>query len=538
MEINPQAFLKITYPLKFVYNDFLVNLQWGHFAPKLSAVRKFHRNIIGTFIVNYFLRSKMIKVFVVDLCRLVEYEVSGTTEVSEVQEWVARDTGVAVEDQRALLPRGQPPDGTRSAIQCWAPPDEDEWLLYIFGEGFTRPQVPPHFPPLVEAMLREPRTSVDYQTQRRMWAHAVFFLHTEAHLLHLLSQGQKVSMLHLMAGHAGLTKTGQKMLSDIAKLQARHHLFMEALNTDLEFYEEQANSGRLTSEKLCSGWREMGEVTLRAVHAAVERVQHMEGSLTALNTRILELQCSPFARAKSTDSLDSVLASGEDLYCQLRRRSKEQRAQSNDNTEMCKLLLQALRKRDRLQQDLYKHIEKQSECCSEVAALSTPLESVLQDIARTAQQISTYQKQRQQDIWKIMEIAINHSRSSGTAGTTPPAEAIPNSSRLLRAPPSPQALTHLNQLLQKSAKEADAIIGENRALRCQMVEMLSSNVNTSLVVGDDTDPSATAAILSKTVQPSTGLSLKGNGTGKNSPQKSPITSPNSSLKKIATETSL
>lgn len=73
--------------------------------------------------------------------------------------------------------------------------DEDEWLLYIFAEGMTRPQVPPHFPPLVEAMLREPRTTVDYKTQRRMWAHAIFFLHREARLLTLLMQAQKVSML-------------------------------------------------------------------------------------------------------------------------------------------------------------------------------------------------------------------------------------------------------------------------------------------------------------------------------------------------------
>lgn len=49
-----------------------------------------------------------------------------------------------------------------------------------------------------------------------------------------------------MSGHAQLTKTGQRMLSDIAKLQARHHLFMEALNTDLDYYDEQASSGRLS----------------------------------------------------------------------------------------------------------------------------------------------------------------------------------------------------------------------------------------------------------------------------------------------------
>lgn len=64
----------------------------------------------------------MIKVFVVDLCRLLEYEVTESTSLSEVQQWVARDSGVMVDDQRPLLPRGQPPDPTRPAIQCWAPP--------------------------------------------------------------------------------------------------------------------------------------------------------------------------------------------------------------------------------------------------------------------------------------------------------------------------------------------------------------------------------------------------------------------------------
>lgn len=65
---------------------------------------------------------QMIKVFVVDLCMLLEYEVQDGTDMEKVQEWVARDSGVAVEDQRPLLPRGQPPDPSRPAIQCWAPP--------------------------------------------------------------------------------------------------------------------------------------------------------------------------------------------------------------------------------------------------------------------------------------------------------------------------------------------------------------------------------------------------------------------------------
>ena len=72
--------------------------------------------------------------------------------------------------------------------------DEEEWLLYVFSDTVTRPSVPPHFPALVEEMLRHSQSLFDYKTQRRMWAHSIFFFRREARLLTLLSQAQKVSM--------------------------------------------------------------------------------------------------------------------------------------------------------------------------------------------------------------------------------------------------------------------------------------------------------------------------------------------------------
>ena len=50
----------------------------------------------------------------------------------------------------------------------------------------------------------------------------------------------------------------------------------------------------------------MGEMTLRQVHAVVEKVQQINSSLTALATRITELQCSPFSRARTSENLDNL----------------------------------------------------------------------------------------------------------------------------------------------------------------------------------------------------------------------------------------
>jgi len=68
------------------------------------------------------LTRKVIKVLVVEGCKLLEYEIDSHVSLSDLQGWVARDSSVAVSDQKLLLPRGQPPDATKPAMQCWAPP--------------------------------------------------------------------------------------------------------------------------------------------------------------------------------------------------------------------------------------------------------------------------------------------------------------------------------------------------------------------------------------------------------------------------------
>lgn len=68
-------------------------------------------------------------------------------------------------------------------------------------------------------------------------------------------------------------------------------------------------------------------------------------------------------------------------------------------------------------------------------------------------------------------LQISHSRNIGAAGaagaTQPAPQPIPNARHLPKKPPSPAALNSLAALLEKSGKESDAIIAENRALRCQ-----------------------------------------------------------------------
>jgi hypothetical protein len=55
--------------------------------------------------------------------------------------------------------------------------------LYVLEKGkLLLPQVKPLISPLVSQMVADTKSVVEYQTQRRSWAHAVFFLQQEANL--------------------------------------------------------------------------------------------------------------------------------------------------------------------------------------------------------------------------------------------------------------------------------------------------------------------------------------------------------------------
>ena len=58
----------------------------------------------------------------VETCQLLEYEVNERDSMAQIQQMVAKDSKILIEDQRALLPRGQPPDTNMPTTQCWAPP--------------------------------------------------------------------------------------------------------------------------------------------------------------------------------------------------------------------------------------------------------------------------------------------------------------------------------------------------------------------------------------------------------------------------------
>lgn len=61
---------------------------------------------------------QIVPVFCVLTNQALSYEIDDTTELHTLQEWIFRDTGLAVKSQELLFPRGVSPDPSLPADQC------------------------------------------------------------------------------------------------------------------------------------------------------------------------------------------------------------------------------------------------------------------------------------------------------------------------------------------------------------------------------------------------------------------------------------
>ncbi|XP_037074146.1 uncharacterized protein LOC119095403, partial [Pollicipes pollicipes] len=119
------------------------------------------------------LQRKVVTVFGVAGCQLLHLEIDQqTTTMRDVQAFVKLSTGLEPTRQDLRLPRGDRPGTSpaQSALQCWAPPQEEtEWVLYVFdaagAEGGGSADI--QLPPLVLEMLKDTEHRPAYYRQVR-----------------------------------------------------------------------------------------------------------------------------------------------------------------------------------------------------------------------------------------------------------------------------------------------------------------------------------------------------------------------------------
>ncbi|CAG0890779.1 unnamed protein product [Darwinula stevensoni] len=279
------------------------------------------------------LTRKVLRVFCLPECRWLYYEVeSPLPSVEDIQGYVERDMGIPIPLQLLLLPEGSTPDSRKGVMQLWAPPEEEEWYVFIYdlslvgkGKGKEKelPVLRPSVPPMVEEMLKDPKMSKERNLQKRTWAQAVFLAQSEDRLFHTMLTGLKALVMELERKREKLLHEVEKVSIELACLESRNDLFQESLALDLRKHgDNTALLRRLGSPHVVTQWRKSGEVVQGKVFVLGARVRAVEVQVDAIIKQSLTILQAPLLRLHDAETLTgfpkrSPLAHPQQPSCQI-----------------------------------------------------------------------------------------------------------------------------------------------------------------------------------------------------------------------------
>ncbi|KAJ8318661.1 hypothetical protein KUTeg_003752 [Tegillarca granosa] len=118
-----------------------------------------------------------------------------------------------------------------------------------------------------------------------------------------------------------------------------------------------------------------------------DRCNILDQQSTALQTKIVELQRSPFARTKQNETLEEI-----EIF--------------KDHQPIVSVVAKCVMARDKSLTDLYIHLGKICSCKFELHQILPDIQECNREIEDASQQLIAAQKRRQSEIWNLLRIAI------------------------------------------------------------------------------------------------------------------------------------
>lgn len=199
------------------------------------------------------------------------------------------------------------------------------------------------------------------------------------------------------------------MTNELDQMIAKTRFFLESLEHDLMFYTEQANNGGVSSDRVYSKWLKMKEEVDKFIELKTV-VSELEGHAVALQTRIVELQKSPFARTKQDDTLEDLAKQAVSVYQEFRKTARDNREAIRDQKPMVNVVVKCVMWRDKKLPDLFAHLGKIGSCKADINRLLPQIENCLQQIQTNSKKLIDYQKTRQTAIWKLLEVTVQEQK--------------------------------------------------------------------------------------------------------------------------------
>ncbi|XP_048762019.1 inhibitor of nuclear factor kappa-B kinase subunit alpha-like isoform X2 [Ostrea edulis] len=359
-------------------------------------------------ILDTMLSIKIVHILYVANNQLLSYPLLDNYSLQALQQNIEKETGIKFRDQDILLASGASPDPNLGAQQCWNPPGEEDWVVFLFVKGENQgggSQRNKPLPPNVQNIVKDSKTVLPYNEQKRAWAEAVYFCSQQVVDFRRLIQSQRAAMLSLLRTNSSFLKMKNSMVSICDHLLSKMVYFKECLQHDLEMYEIQKSNGVHNAEKVVAKWMRVGEEI--EVHRNLkEKVAKLDQHSIALQTKIIELQKSPFARAKQNEVLEELEKKAVALYHDLRQAGG--REIYKDHTPMVQIVVKCLITRDKSLQDLYTHLGKICACKHELFQLLPSIQQCSKQITDATGKLLQSHKERQSDIWNLVQMAAQN----------------------------------------------------------------------------------------------------------------------------------
>nr|QNL15279.1 inhibitor of nuclear factor kappa-B kinase subunit alpha [Littorina littorea] len=361
-------------------------------------------------LLEQILNTKIVHVLNVESNQLLAYPLKADDSMAHIQNCLELETKIPVAEQDLLLASGVSPDLKNPAMQCWSEPSAEEWVVFLFRKGAASNSPRRRkLPQMLQCIVKEPRTLLPFNEQRVAWAQAVFFLQLQNKDFKRLILSQRAAMLNLLRINSKFAKLKTKMMNELEKLMARKDHFKQSLEFDIQQYNEQA-AGGVTSERMFSRWTRMGE-DIEKYMQLKDRASQLETKSGAVTTKIVELQKSPFGKARQNDTLTECEERAKQLFHELRQTPKEHRSSAlTDHNPMVQLVVKSVLCLDKALADLYIHLGKVMECRQDLQVIIPELERCIEEIAAAGRQLTAHQQRRQQDIWMLVKVALKQVR--------------------------------------------------------------------------------------------------------------------------------
>lgn len=357
------------------------------------------------------LKMKIIYLLNVASNELLTYPILDQHSMLDLQKRIEEETKIGRLEQDIVLANGMTPDPEKPAAQCWLEPAEENCFVFLFRQGggdFTTENAVKKnksLPAAVQTIVKDPNTMLPVAEQKKAWAESVFFC--EEHYLEFkrLGLSQRAAMLSLLRIDSIFVKLKNKMLNELDLLMATIKFFQESYEQDVFLYGQQVSSGGVSSVKMFERWTKMAE-EVENFKDMKQQVNELEQQAVVLQTKIVELQRSPFAKTKQDNTLEELSKQAIKTYQEFRQNSRENKDVIRDQKPMVTIVVKCVMWRDKKMPDLFAHLGKIGACKADINVLKPEVENCLNAILRNSQKLIEYQKQRQADIWKLMKAAL------------------------------------------------------------------------------------------------------------------------------------